>query len=159
MQENKCKMWERQRGESIKAFEAFALYRDMGPKRSIRAVGQELGKSNTLVERWSSKWNWVERAREYDKSLDELAQAAAVQERKSMAERHISAALKLQEKALKALESLSPQSMSPKDIRESIKLATDLERLCRFAKVELEEPTQDNQSALAIYLPEQEPYQ
>lgn len=34
--------WERQEGESVKAFEAFAVYLGMGENRSIRAVAREL---------------------------------------------------------------------------------------------------------------------
>ena len=35
------KPWERQKGESDKAYEAFVTYRDMGTDRSIRAVAQK----------------------------------------------------------------------------------------------------------------------
>ena len=33
--------WERQKGESAQAFEAFSLYLEMGGSRSLRAVSQE----------------------------------------------------------------------------------------------------------------------
>ena len=39
------KPWERQERESDKAFAAFRVYLEMGPKRSLRAVAQKLGKS------------------------------------------------------------------------------------------------------------------
>ena len=38
------KPWERQKGESDKAYEAFVTYRDMGTDRSIRAVAQEFNR-------------------------------------------------------------------------------------------------------------------
>ena len=63
------KAWERQPKESARAYEAFDLYLKMGPERSLRKVGQELGKSNTLISRWSSAWNWQERCRDYDNYL------------------------------------------------------------------------------------------
>jgi len=47
--------------ESTKAYNAFRVYAEMGDKRSLRAVGQKLGKSTTIIERWSSKWKWRER--------------------------------------------------------------------------------------------------
>ena len=46
------KPWERQKGESEKAFEAFAAYRDLGEKRTISAVVKKLQKSRSLFDRW-----------------------------------------------------------------------------------------------------------
>ena len=44
--------------ESNKAFAAFSLYLSLGAERSLAAVGQKLGKSVGLVERWSAKFDW-----------------------------------------------------------------------------------------------------
>jgi Phage terminase small subunit len=66
--------WDRQKDEGDKAFEAFALYRTMGSARSLRKVAQELGKSDTLVARWSSKNNWTSRAVEWDFEQDRIHQ-------------------------------------------------------------------------------------
>ena len=61
--------WERQKGESHQAFAAFHEYCLLGGKRSLRKTAQSLGKSETLLSTWSSKWKWVERAREYDNEI------------------------------------------------------------------------------------------
>lgn len=92
------KPWERQKGESEKAFEAFAAYRDMGPERSLRAVGQQLGKSKALMERWSVAHDWQERVRAYENELDKEARAKAVKGRKDMTERHIKIAMQVQKR-------------------------------------------------------------
>lgn len=57
---------ERQPKETTPAFEAFRCYLEMGPARSTGKVAQELGKSKTLIDRWSSRWSWVERVREFE---------------------------------------------------------------------------------------------
>ena len=56
-----AKEFEQQPNESAKAFAAFSLYLNMGPERSLEAVGRKLGKSGGLVQRWSSRWRWAER--------------------------------------------------------------------------------------------------
>lgn len=124
--------WERQKDESSKAFEGFTVYRDMGAERSLAKAGRSLGKSKTLLEKWSSQWNWVERARAYDNEIERQAKAKAVKEVKEMHSRHIKIALQLQAKALEALNKTKPTLMEPKDIKEFIKVATELERMNRI---------------------------
>lgn len=130
------KPWERQKGESAQAYEAFVSYRDMGAERSVTRVSQSLNKSRGLIGRWSSQWNWTERVRAYDNELEKEARAKAVKDRKAMTERHIGIAMQVQKKALEALASLSVEDMSPKDVKEYIKMATDLERLNRTLEEE-----------------------
>lgn len=63
--------------ESDKAWAAFCRYRDQGGSRSLVRVGQELGKSRVLIERWSAAFDWVERVRAYDAHCAEQARTAA----------------------------------------------------------------------------------
>lgn len=133
----KADAWERQQGESPQAYEAFATYRDMGAERSTAKVSRELGKTKALMDRWSSRWKWVERARAWDNELARKAKEAATKKVKDMTGRHINIAMQLQKKALEALEVLNVAEMSPKDIKEFIKAATELERANRLAEAEL----------------------
>lgn len=98
------KPWERQTGESEKAFEAFSVYRDLGQDRTVSAVVKRLEKSRNLIDRWKNRWNWFERARLYDNELEKQAMAKAVKEHKAMSERHIKIAMQMQKKALEALQ-------------------------------------------------------
>lgn len=75
-------LWERQPGESAQAYEAFAIYRDMGSDRSLRAVAEKLSKSYTLIGRWSREKKWGERCRAYDNHLDDKARQEALQKYK-----------------------------------------------------------------------------
>src|SRR4051794_27080326 len=61
--------WDRRPKESEEAYAAFLAYRDAGRRRSIAAVGQGVGKSGALLERWSSRWHWVERSLAWDNHL------------------------------------------------------------------------------------------
>ena len=55
--------------ESDKAFAAFAMYLSMGSERSLAQVGKKLGKSEGLIERWSSRYGWPERVGAYGTHL------------------------------------------------------------------------------------------
>lgn len=132
-QEPEIAPWEQQPGESAKAFEAFAIYRDMGVERSVRKVTQRLNKSLTLIGKWSSAYNWPERARAYDRDLDRQAHAQAVREVRSMTNRHIRIAMQLQAKALQALEQLDVTTLSPKMQLAFLAKATEIERMNRLS--------------------------
>ena len=148
--------WERQPGESVQAFEAFKLYRDMGLKRSNHAVCEQLSKSRQLISRWKKQWDWDSRVRDYDNELEKEAHKEAVKNLKDMTSRHIKISMQLQRKALEALDKMNVDDMSPKDVKEFIKMATDLERLNRLtAATDVEDETQDYTS-VDIYMPEKE---
>jgi hypothetical protein len=71
------KSYDRQENETIKAYAAFCIYRDMGVDRTMRVTCQRYysGDSPANVrhlERWSSKYNWVDRCRDYDRDEDIL---------------------------------------------------------------------------------------
>ena len=53
--------FEQQPRESAKAFAAFSLYLSLGAERSTREVGKQLGKSESLIERWAAKFDWRSR--------------------------------------------------------------------------------------------------
>lgn len=143
------KAWERQNGEGEKAFEAFVIYRDMGQERTISAVVKQLEKSRSLIDRWKERWKWTERVRAYDNELEKEARAKAVKDRMKMTDRHISIAMQLQKKALEALANLKVTDMSPKDIKEFLKMATDLERLNRTFEEANSKEKGDTQALLA----------
>jgi hypothetical protein len=62
-------LFDRQPRETEKAFTAFRTYLDLGSKRSLKAVGQKLGKSKAMMERWSSQWKWVARVKAYSNHM------------------------------------------------------------------------------------------
>ena len=64
--------------ESSKAFAAFSLYLSLGPQRSLAAVGRKLGKSKTVIDRWSSKFDWVARVQAHAAYMAVVEREAAI---------------------------------------------------------------------------------
>lgn len=146
--------WERQKGESAQAFEAFFLYLEMGASRSLRAVSQELGKSKTLIDRWSRTYKWVERCRAWDNHLQYEAKKAAITEVRNMTKRHVTMAKQIQNAAMRALKELGSDMVNPKNFAAIVKLATELERQNLEAQVtaaseEISSTQDDGPSTLA----------
>lgn len=131
--------WEQQPGESAKAFEAFATYRDMGAKRSLRKLTQQLHKNLTTVRDWSVKWNWQERVRAYDRELDRQVREQAIRSVRQMTDRHIRIAMQLQAKAVQALENIDEAQLTPKMVLAFLTKATELERMSRLSNAGMDE--------------------
>lgn len=80
--------WVRQPGEGARPFAAFQMYRDQPRmERSVRRLAEAIGRSRTIVGRWSSRWNWVARVAAWDAEQDRLVQAANAEERRAFAKR------------------------------------------------------------------------
>lgn len=146
--------WERQKGESAQAFEAFFLYLEMGADRSIRAVAQECTKSVSLIRRWSSTYHWVERCRAWDNHIQYEAKKAAITEVRNMTKRHVTMAQQIQNAAMRALQELGSDMVNPKNFAAIVKLATELERQNLEAQVtaaseEISSTQDDGPSTLA----------
>lgn len=137
---SETKPWERQDKEGEKPFEAFVIYRDMGEKRTLQAVADKLRKSYTLIRRWKDTWAWEDRVRAYDNNLQKEAHAEAVKKARKMADRHIGIALKLQAKAMEALEKMDAEDIDPKNLVAFIREATKLERENRQDIVRMTDP-------------------
>jgi len=120
--------WERQTGETEKAYTAFSIYRDMTDKRTVQAVCDEIGKSYQAVHRWVTKYEWKERVRLYDNWLEHEARKNTIKQKEKMIAQQLKIARALQAKALKAFSEADESKMTFKDIKELIKLGTELEQ-------------------------------
>ena len=71
--------WTKRDDETQRAYEVFCVYRDMGPGRSLpKTHDEEYGKDAgnvRIVEKWSSAYDWPDRAHAYDLHLEELRRA------------------------------------------------------------------------------------
>lgn len=149
-------LWERQQGESTQAFEAFQIYRDMGASRSINAVASKLSKSRTLISRWSSDKNWVERCVAWDAEQDRIIRIQRTSDIRKMREKHANLANAMLVKAARALKSMPDEEIKASDISKFIEVASKLERISMGDVGEVVEerdggPTEDR---VQFYIPE-----
>lgn len=144
-------VWEQQENESAEAYEAFSLYRDgwenskgtVERHRSLAEVGQKLGKSKTLMDRWSSRHDWVFRVREYDKFIEREALDKASANLAKMRTKQILLGSELQNKAFEALKEI-PASMlvaNPQILLAFIKEGAAMETRARKDEQEAHRPT------------------
>jgi hypothetical protein len=130
----KTELWERQPGETAKAFAAFCAYRDMAPAvRSYRHLADGIGAkavSNYYqLGTWSTRYNWVQRALAWDSEQDRVARAARLSEIADMNRRHAQIAVAMLAKAAARLQSIAPEDLSPAEMRAFFNDAARLERM------------------------------
>ncbi len=148
------KPWEMQPGETPKQFEAFVAYRDM-ENRSLREVSAILHKSVTLLGRWSSSNNWVERVAAWDDEKDRIARQEQIKDIKKMRDRHAKGAQAMFTKALQGLKELKPEELSARDIVSMFAESVKAERLSRGDTSEVVEERQGEAvNAVQIYIPD-----
>src|SRR5687768_7369366 len=84
--------WERRPRESNQAFLAFEFYRGLELNRSIERTCQGLDRGPhyvRLLERWTTRWGWVERARAWDTHLQRKRDRVAVGEHETWERRRL----------------------------------------------------------------------
>ena len=122
--------------ESAKAFEAFCAYRDMGPGRSVAKVGHALGKSTTLMARWSGRWAWVARVATWDADTAVKVAMAQQEEIVEMASRHARISAAFLGKVVGGLAKLDPGELKPGELTRMFDVAMKAERTSRGASSE-----------------------
>jgi hypothetical protein len=148
-------------GEGAKAFEAFLVYRKLGPARTAKKAAAKLKKHYSLLEKWSMQHNWIARAKRWDEEVAQAEAEAELAEIKAMRRRQIKMALEMQNISSKELKKVKEISKKYKeapvvDTKVALKMAelgTNLERLNRgepndiSETVVVEEPDYSNLSA------------
>lgn len=135
-------IWEKQKGEGAKAFQAFTLFRDDTEGRSYPAVARALSKSLTIIKRWGARWNWVSRAEAFDAHNDRARLEGETEARRKKAEEWESARLDMayrqaenatmiQAKGFKRLSDLNDQQLTPREALACVIEGAKLERLAR----------------------------
>lgn len=89
------KPWDRQPGETSKAYAHFQVFLDMGADRTLQKVADTVAKSEQYIRRLSVQYGWQDRARAWD-SMPRRATAQAYEDMaREIAEQHRRLATKL----------------------------------------------------------------
>lgn len=123
--------WERQQGETPRAYEAFTVYRDLGADRSINKTARKLSKNRTTIAEWSARNDWVKRVAAWDVEQDRIARQTQLEEIKKMRRRHADLATAMLVKAARALQRIPEDEIGPGTISKLVETGAKLERISR----------------------------
>jgi hypothetical protein len=128
------KAWERQSTDTEKAFEAFETYLRMGTARSLVKVAERCGKHPSLMERWSKRDRWQERAVAYDRHEARIVNEQIFLGTAEMRKRMVNQALGMQARAQQRIIKMSDEEIAelkPTEILGLMRVAADMERKAR----------------------------
>jgi hypothetical protein len=124
-------IWERQKGETTKAYAAFCAYRDYGIDRSIQKVVNkyiENSWSMSLLLRWSAKHNWIQRCVAFDSYMDKERQKEYLAQTLEISRRQAQSARRIQEIALERLSQLDPSTLSNQELLRYLEAGMKMEK-------------------------------
>lgn len=120
-----------QPGESATAYEAFAVYRDMGAERSLERVSQTLPKNLPTLKDWSKRHHWVERARSFDEETARRATTKSLDDHATVRARQARHARVFQAKAVQRMKKVSADGddkLTPAEAIQAFKVGAQEER-------------------------------
>lgn len=108
--------WYRLPGESWQAYEQFAVYRDMGPGRSLRKVAEKTGKNFDNIKAKSARDSWIDRCEAFDAN-EEFERMIRMRDRRyQWLVEDLEATEKMQDLIRKRLETLDVNSLTPNQL-------------------------------------------
>lgn len=108
--------WDRQPDETTHRYKQFRTYLDEGRARTLRKAAETLARHPAYVRAVAAAYRWAERAEDWDKHRDELAEKQWVESRRAAADndaRLLNAAVG---KIAQRLTTLQPTDLTPADL-------------------------------------------
>lgn len=129
--------YEKQPWESIKAWEAFVTYRDLGFERTLAKTARYLKKGEGMIAEWSARNCWKLRCEAYDMMIDRRMREQRESAMDVMLNAHGEAAGAMLDVATKLLlgdpdagtSPLPPSALDPKDVPTYLRTAVEIQRL------------------------------
>ena len=115
--------WERWEDEPPKAFGYFMRYRDMGSRRTIKALAEEVSCTEWNLRVIAGEWGWGFRSDQWDAYLSQYAADVTKKKVKEHAERQFAVADKLLQAAEKAVVKLL-QAMDNEYFKATVRSTT-----------------------------------
>lgn len=105
--------WLRLRTDTPMSFEAFKVFRDLGPARKQERVAEMLGKGKALISEWHTKHHWRLRVNAYDADQDRIALEKRNAMRPVVMDRHIGILQQFEAAVLRRMATIDPMELTP----------------------------------------------
>jgi len=140
--ENEIELWERQPGETDFDCKMWMIYRDMYPmkKPTYSAVAETLGVERSSVVNVGAKWSFPTRMQAWVKHTDELLLKNRQQDIVDMNAKHVSMAMRINEKLEIAIDNIDAYTLKPGELSGLMKMSTELERKARLDVTSVDAP-------------------
>ena len=122
----------RTKDETRQSHEAYLVYRNIGSSRSLQQVSNKLSKSMTLMKRWSSRHDWIERTDEYDAHMARVELKAQEEERRNIGRQISRDSEVIQRKVMKRVNKIKEKEMDKLPIDRAVNM------FCKAASVQAE---------------------
>ena len=126
--------WELLPKESPEAFAAFVVYRDMGFGRNIKLAIEKVAdnsaysKSYASWRKWAVDYRWKERVADYDRYDEQMKQNEHRKTIEAQAEKHRQVTGKMLDVAIKKLDTMKPEDLTPSGVVEFVQVAVKTDR-------------------------------
>lgn len=114
--------------ETAKAYQAFEVYRDLGPDRSLERAGAVLAKTRQTLDIWARRFDWPARVRAFDEYVASRAADKAVETAASIRARQAKHAQAMQLRAMQKFAVAGPEDMSVAEATRAFQVGAEVER-------------------------------
>lgn len=129
--------WDRRPDEPANHYAAFRVYRDLPPvQRKWAKVAEKADISERQAKLLGNKWEWRERALEWDDMLHQTEDHERIEAIRQMHAIHRVAGRTAITKAMQALQLVRPEELTPGTIARLMQLGANLERDTLLVSVE-----------------------